>query len=258
VKTKLTAFFAGVALAGSMLFASAGIATAAGPAAGGLPGAGPAGKDICATQAAAVKAGATVDTLRAFGDCEINRRFTTMTALSAKVTGSKVLTSSDAAALQAEISSTTSGLTSLKAAIDSETNVAALKADIVKIATDYRVYLLVVRQVNLVNGADGVAAAQARFATVSTTLTTRIAAATAAGKDTAAAQADLDAMKASVTAAAGLAAPLPATLLALTPAQYNAGTAGPVMDSAKTALGHARDDLKSALASAKACREALK
>jgi hypothetical protein len=51
---------------------------------------------------------------------------------------------------------------------------------------------------------------------------------------------------------------LPATLLALTPAQYNAGTAGPVMDGAKTALGQARDDLKSALASAKACREALK
>jgi hypothetical protein len=174
------------------------------------------------------------------------------------VTGSKVLTSSDAAALQAEISSTTSGLTSLKAAIDSETNVAALKADIVKIATDYRVYLLVVRQVNLVNGADGVAAAQAKFATVNTTLTARIAAAKAAGKDTKAAQADLDAMNASVTAAAGLAAPLPATLLALTPAQYNAGTAGPVMDNAKTALGQARDDLKSALASAKACREALK
>jgi hypothetical protein len=152
VKTKLTAFFAGVALAGSMLFVSAGIATAAGPTAGGLPGAGPAGKDICATQAAAVKAGATVDTLRAFGDCEINRRFSTLTALSSKVTGSKVLTSSDAAALQAEISSTTSGLTSLKATIDGETNVAALKADIVKIATDYRVYLLVVRQVNLGQG----------------------------------------------------------------------------------------------------------
>ena len=39
MKTKLTALFAGVALAGSMLFVSAGIATAAGPAAGGLPGA---------------------------------------------------------------------------------------------------------------------------------------------------------------------------------------------------------------------------
>jgi hypothetical protein len=257
MKTRLTALFAGVALAGSLLFVTAGIATAAGPT-GGLPAAGPAGKDVCATQAAAVKAGATVDTLRAFGDCEINRRFTTLTALSAKVSGSKVLTSSDAAALQSEITSTTSGLTGLKTAIDAETDVATLKTDIAKIATDYRVYLLVVRQVNLVNGADGVAAAQAKFATVNTTLTARIAAAKAAGKDTAAAQTDLDAMNASVTAAAGLASPLPSALLALTPAQYDAGTAGPVMDNAKTALGQARDDIKSAIASAKACRDALK
>jgi hypothetical protein len=258
MKTRLIALFGGVALAGSLLFVSAGIATAAGPAAGGLPGAGPAGKDVCATQAAAVKAGATVDTLRAFGDCEINRRFTTLTALGSRVTGSRVLTTSDAAALQGEIASTTSGLTSLKATIDAETNMAALKAEIVKIATDYRVYLLVVRQVNLVSGADGVAAAQARFAPINTTLSARIAAAKAAGKHTTAAQTDLDAMNASVAAAAGLAGPLPATLLALTPAQYDAGSAGPVMDNARTALVQARDDLKSAIASAKACRDALK
>jgi hypothetical protein len=257
MKTKITALFAGVALAGSLLFVTAGIATAAGPA-GGLPAAGPAGKDLCATQAAAVKAGATVDTLRAFGDCEINRRFTTLTALGSKVSGSKVLTSSDAAALQSEITSTTSGLTGLKAAIDAETNTATLKADIVKIAANYRVYLLVVRQVNLVNGADAVAAAQARFATVDTTLTARIAAAKAAGKDTTAAQTALDAMNASVSAATGLARPLPSALLALTPAQYDAGTGGPAMDNARTALSQARADLKSAVASAKACRDALK
>jgi len=51
---------------------------------------------------------------------------------------------------------------------------------------------------------------------------------------------------------------LPAKLLPLTPADYNATTAGPVIVSARTALGQARDDLKSALASARACRDALK
>ena len=105
---------------------------------------------------------------------------------------------------------------------------------------------------------DAVVAAQTRFATVNTNLVARIAAAKAAGKDTTAAQADLDAMNKSVTAAVCLASPLPATLLPLTPAQYNGGTAGPVLASARTALGQARDDLKSALASAKACRDALK
>jgi predicted deacylase len=119
------------------------------------------------------------------------------------------------------------------------------------------VYLLVAPQVHLVSGADGVIASQTSFAKVNTNLAARIAAAKAAGKDTTAAQADLDAMNAAVTKAVGLATPLPATLLPLTPAQYNAGTAGPILTSARTALAQARDLLKSAVQDAKACRAAL-
>jgi hypothetical protein len=103
-----------------------------------------------------------------------------------------------------------------------------------------------------------VLAAQAKFATINTNLTARIGAAKAKGKDVTAAQADLNAMNTSVTAAVGLATPLPAALLPLTPAQYNGGTAGPILTNARTALSQARDDLKSAIASAKACRDALK
>ncbi|MGA3030204.1 MAG: hypothetical protein ABSE58_05615 [Candidatus Limnocylindrales bacterium] len=251
MKTRLVALVAGLALGTSLLFTTAGIVTAT------TPPAGPAGTGVCLTQATALKASVTVDTLRAFGDCEINRRLATLTSLSSKITASKVMTSSDAEVLQSEIGSTRSGLTTLKATIDSETNITALRADIVKIATQFRVYLLVVPQVNLVNAADAVVYAQTRFATVNTNLAARIAAAKAAGKDTTAAQADLDAMNASVTAAVGLAGPLPAQLLPLTPAQYNAGTAGPVLKSARTALGTARNDLKSAVADAQACRAAL-
>ena len=59
-------------------------------------------------------------------------------------------------------------------------------------------------------------------------------------------------------AAADLTGPLPAKLLPLTPAEYNAGTAGPILASARMALGTAPDDLKSAEASAKACRDTLR
>jgi hypothetical protein len=252
MKSRIIALVGSLALGGSLLFVSVGTAAAV------TPPAGPSGNGVCATQAAAVKTSATVDTLRAFGDCEINRRFATLTDLSSKISASKVITSSDASALQAEISSTRSGLTSLKATIDAETDLKALRTDIEKIATDYRVYLLVVPQVNLVNGADGVLAAQPKFADINTKLTAAIAKAKAAGKETAAAQTDLNAMNASVTAAVGLAGPVPAALRPLTPAQYNGGTAGPIIKNARTALGQARDDLKSAVASAKACRDALK
>jgi len=254
MKTRIPALIAGLALGGSMLLATAGVATAAQPA-----NAGPAGKGVCVTEAAAVKAApASVDALRAFGDCEINRRLNDLGMLASKIGGSKVLTSSDKAALAAIVSAEQSGLAGLKTTIDSETDIKALRADIVKIATDFRECVLVMPQVNLVSAADGVLAAQAKFSQIDSALQKRIDAAKAAGKDVAAAQAALDAMNASVTAAVNLATPLPAPLLALTPAQYNAGTAGPIIASARTALGHARDDLKSAATSAKAARGALK
>ena len=90
--------------------------------------------------------------------------------------------------LSSEIASTRSGLTSLKAQIDAETSLAALKTEVRKIATDYRVYLLVVPQVNLVSGADTVGAAKPIFDKISANLTARIAAAKTAGKGTTAAR----------------------------------------------------------------------
>ena len=252
---RITALAAGLVLGGSMAFMAVSTVAATGPTNGG-----PAGKGVCApqAQASASKGALGLAALKAFGDCEINRRLTTLTDVSAKITASKVITSSHAAALQSEISSTRSGLTSLKATIDADPVLATLKADVTRIATDYRVYVLVVPQANLVNGADAVLAAQAKVADINTKLTAAIAAAKAGGKDTTAAQTALDAMNASVTAAVGLATPLPAALLPLTPAQYNGGTAGPILGNARTALGTARPDLKNAVASAKACRDALK
>jgi hypothetical protein len=253
MKSRLTALVASLAVGSSLILVTAGVVGAVSTATG------PAGKGVCATEAAAARAtGATIDAVRAFGDCEINRRFTTLTDLASRITASKVLTASDASALQGEIGSTRSGLTSLKATIDADTDLKTIRTDIARIATDYRVYLVVVPQVNLVSGADAVVAAQAKFTQLNTTLAARIATAKAAGKDTTAAQADLDAMNAAVTQAVGLASPLPAQLLPLTPAQYNGGTAGPVLTNARTALGQARDQLKSAIADAKACRDALK
>jgi hypothetical protein len=261
MKTRITAIAASLLLGSSLVLIGSASVAAAGPSNAGLSG-----KGVCAAYApgkasaapSGAKVTATLVGLKAFGDCEINRRFETLTDLTAKITASKVMTPTDASALKTEIGSTTAGLTSLKAKIDADTDLATLKADITGIATSFRVYLLVVPQVHLVNAADGVLFAQTKFAGINTKLTAAIAAAKAAGKDTTAAQADLNAMNASVTAAAGLATPIPAALLPLTPAQYNGGTAGPILAGARTALATARDDLKSAEASAKACRDALK
>jgi hypothetical protein len=253
MRIRIPSLIAGLAIGGALILSSVAVVAAASPLIAG----GPAGRGVCATEFAALKPPVTIDALRAFGNCEIERRFTTLTTLSTRITSSTTLTSSDAAALTAEIGATRTGLTDLKATIDAETAIPALKAEIARIATDFRVYLLVGPQVNLVSGADRVVASQSNFTKVNTNLAARIAAAKAAGKDTTAAQSDLDAMNAAVTKAVGLATPLPATLLPLTPAQYNAGTAGPVLNGARAALVQARDLLKSAVQDAKACRAAL-
>jgi hypothetical protein len=252
MKIRIPAVLASLAIGGTLLFSSVAVVTAAPITAG------PAGKGVCAVEAAAAHTSDKVADLRAFGDCEINRRFATLTVLASKVSSSKVLTTSDAAALTAEISSTRSGLTALKATIDAETSIPALKADIVKIAAGFRVYLLVVPQVHLTNGADGVLATQTRFSDINTKLTAAIAAAKAAGKDVTAAQNDLDAMNAAVASAVALATPIPGKLLPLTPADWNDGTAGPIITAARTSLVQARGLLQSAVADAKACRDALK
>ncbi len=245
---------AGGAVAGLLALSSVAVASAAQPVVAG----GPAGAGQCASQAAAVKAGASVDNLRVFGDCEIARRITTLDTLSSRISGSKVMTSAHAATLSGFVSSDKSGLTALKATIDSETDLTALKADVRKIATDYRVYVLLVPQVHLTNGADAVAASQVVFTKLNTNLAARIAKAKAAGKDTAAAQADLDAMNAAASQAQSLASPLAGNLLALTPAQWNAGTAAPVIKDARAKLAQARNLLQSARKDAQACRDALR
>jgi hypothetical protein len=254
MKKSTRSVLAGLAIASLMIVSSAAVVTAAGP---GIAG-GPAGKGACATQAAAVKAGATFETLRAFGDCEIARRFTALDQLASRISSSKVLTSSDASVLSSEVASTRSGLAALKTQIDAETSLDSLKTDVRKIATDFRVYVLVAPKVRLVSAADGVVAAKARFDEISTRLTARIAAARAAGKDTTAAQTALDAMNAAVAQAVGIASPLPAALLPLTPSQYNAGTAGPVINTSRAALVQARGLLQAARKDAQACRDALK
>src|ERR1035437_5759619 len=126
MKSRITALIAALAIGGTLAYSSVATVTAVGP----LNPGGPAGVGACATQSAALKSSVSIDTLRAFGDCEIQRRFTTLDALTARVSGSKVLTSSDAAALSGEIGATRTGLTTLKATIDAETSIPALKSDV--------------------------------------------------------------------------------------------------------------------------------
>jgi len=253
MKKRISTVAAALALAGSMMLVSTGTVGAA-TTIGGPP----AGTGACAVLGPAAKgAGATAGAIRKFADCEIQRRMTTLTALSTAVNGLRTLNASHVAALASEIAGEKSGLATLKAKIDGEASLLGLEADLVRIVTEFRVYVLVVPQVNLTVAADVVVAAQSRLAAISTQLAARIAQAKAAGSDTMQAQADLDAMNAAVAAAVKLASPVPGQLVPLTAADYNSGTAGPAIVAARAALVGARDDLRNAAADARACLQAL-
>jgi hypothetical protein len=245
---------AALAIAAALIGSAAAVAVAAGgPVTGG-----PAGNGTCAAQAGSVRSAGTVAALRAFGDCEINRRFATLTGLATVVSGAKGTTAADRAALDNQIATMRSGLTALKGRIDAASTAAALKLDIVAISSKFRVYVLLAPKVNLVRAADDVLALKPHFATVSADLAARIATAQANGKDVTTAQAALADMNSKVAAAEALVAPLPGRLLPLTPAQFDAGTASPILTSARTAIVAAGADMKLAVADAQAVVTDLK
>jgi hypothetical protein len=247
--------FGGLALAALLVVSTAAIVAAADPSP--APAGGPAGKTVCRPQRDAIKKAPTLEQLKAFGDCEIARRVTTLDALATRIADAKFAPADDAAHLTNEVRTTKNGLVALKAKIDAETEIDALKVEIRQIATDFRVYALVAPKVNLVLGADRVAAAEDRFDTLDQKLSDLIAQAEAAGKDVSNARAHLASMNAAVDKALALAGPIPNAVLPLTVAQFNAGTAGPLLADARTKLAGARTQLRTATAEAKACRDAL-
>ncbi len=191
--------------------------------------------------------------LRRFGDCEIDRRLTVLGRLATRVSDSPTLTDADRAALSSQISSTQSGLTALRNTIDHETDVTALKADIRNIATDYRVYVLVVPKTVEVIAADRLQAGYTRFENVEQRLANAIAAAKAAGKDVTQAQADYDAMASKVDEAESLLTPVVGSIINMTPADWNTGTAGPALKSARGTLLQVRGLFTGAHPDARAC-----
>jgi hypothetical protein len=229
-----------VAATGLVLVATAGAGNVAAADAKAAPND---GAYLCTAARIAARAHPTVPNYQALGDCQIDRRLATISTLQARVAASLTISANDKAALASELSSTAPGLTALRSTIDADTTLDELKADLPKIYTDYRVYVLVARQVSLVRAADGVAAADARLATTAGQLQAAIDTAKAAGKDTTKAEADLAAMNAALANAAAAVNGLSASILALTPAEWNAGTAGPALDAARAAIRTAQAQL---------------
>ena len=200
----------------------------------------------------------TIDEGKALGDCEINRRIDDLGTVHDRVIASKVMTDPHKAVSLRIIDGTTAGLRELRAEIHGDTTLASLSEDLRRIATDFRVYLVVIPQIHLTNAADAVVVIGGHFDRFAEKANGYIERAKAAGHDTSAAEAALASLNEHVASAEALVDGLAATVLDLTAADWNDGSAKPVLDQARQDLRAARDELRAARADAKAVIEALR
>jgi hypothetical protein len=187
------------------------------------------------------KVACTVDLLRAALDKQITSRVAHLQVLDTQV-GKSGLGASDQAVVTGEINSLIADLKALKVKVDAETTLADLQADLVTLGGKTATYNTVGTWVRLIVGAENVIATGPKLVT----LENKVAADIAAAPDSPEkidAQTFLADMKTSADAAQALAAPLPATLLAITPAQLANGSAKTTLDSVRKTLATAQWDV---------------
>jgi len=188
----------------------------------------------------------------------VAKRFVTIDELQAKVTDATALTDSHEGQLEAELAGAESGLIALRPQIEVATTGAELRDLCPKVANDYRVYVLEGPTVHLTIGGDTAVSAGDRLDEIANRLGGAIADAQALGADVGDAEVLLAEMRTSINTARTLASPVGEAVIPLTPADYNAGTAQPVLAAAETDMLSAKTELRAAGDDARAIVEILR
>jgi hypothetical protein len=178
----------------------------------------------------------------------IDRRFATLDELDAKVSAAAKLSDGQEAELHASIDATRTGLSGLRGEIEGDTDATELRNDCRRIVDDYRVYVLLAPQVRLITAADS---AQTIVATLESVIPRHKAAideAAANGQDVTEANRLLDSIEASTAEADTLSQGVLDAVGPLTPADFNDGTAAPILRQARADLATVAKDLASARA----------
>src|SRR5580698_7961769 len=188
-----TAYIAAVSI-GAMLAAAPAFALTATMDAGATASVG--STTVSAKASAATQTKITNAISRA--DQNITRRITILTQLNTDVQAMVKVSDTEKTAISSEVQTEITNLTSLKATIDAETTLTALKTDIQSITQDYRIFMLVIPQGRIEVAADKIQTIVDSYTTFAATLQTRISAAPA-GTDTTQVNAWLSDMNSKVT-----------------------------------------------------------
>ncbi|MBV9349190.1 MAG: hypothetical protein JO026_00380 [Patescibacteria group bacterium] len=129
-------------------------------------------------------------------DKDITARITSLNNLNTRIQSMKNVSATVKSNLSAEVQTNITGLTSLKAKIDGETDLPTLRSDSKSIFTAFRIYALVIPRGYIVASSDRITTIDGLMTTLSAKLQARITADQSAGKDVSALQtalADLNA-----------------------------------------------------------------
>ncbi len=199
--------------------------------------------------------------LRDTSTAEITNRINDLTTLTARVNDMIHVSAATKSSLGASMQANITALTNLETKIAADTDTATLKADVASITSAYRIYLLVAPQTRILAAADRATTIANMMAALDVKFQTRIAAASAAGRDTTSivsAEADMNAKiadsKVQASAAiSGVSGLVPDNGDAATLASNNAALAAARADlrAATTDLTTAQKDIKTIIAEIK-------
>jgi hypothetical protein len=176
----------------------------------------------------------------------ISVRLTALNQTIPTVNANTVITSADKATLITTLTGDVNGLTGLGHTIAADTTTKQAQTDAATIYTGYRVFALALPQVRYAEAADDLTGGVLPKLTDAQTELTTLLAGVEAPKDTAAVQATMTDLAARISAATSATTGMAATVLAYTPAQYDADHA--LLDRPRQNLVTAGADAKAASA----------
>ena len=189
---------------------------------------------------------------------QIDRRLGDLATAEDRVAEIDALTADHAATITTIIDSTEAGLAAQSDAITAADDRAELAELCAEIATEFRVYLVVLPQTHLTAGADRVDQATTRGDELIAKLDSAIAAASDAGADVSAAQTLRDDAADHLTAAGASVAGVADQVLSVTPTSWNDGDGADVIDATRTAVRNAHAEIKAGIEDGRAAVEAVR
>jgi hypothetical protein len=182
------------------------------------------------------------------GNQEISRRLKNLTNLASLIDSATKLTASDKTTLLGEVSSTITGLNSLKTTLDNATNISQAVSDVQSIVSEYRVYVLVYPKIHLIKVADDQQAIELKLTTLASKLASRFTNHSSVN-NLVTLKTDLSDMNSQISTAQAISSSVESTVITLQPTDYNANHT--VLEGYNSQLQTARSDIISAISYAK-------